>query len=160
MKPAAKSLLSERRFFWQLLISVLLLVFPVCMIFFNGPRALQGIFWHVPEEVKPIMNSSLVEDNSIIRLEAPEFGIYDPENKFTGNKQLTLEQIYLSWININEHGLREKIRQVISNGRVPVITVEPWNVANEETTLLSDISLGKYDSHIDSIIKTVSSFQN
>src|SRR5688572_22201700 len=111
MKPAVKSLLREKRFLWQLLISVFLLVLPVCMIFFNGTRALQGIFWQVPDEVKHMVNPSqlTVDENATIRSKPPEFGIYDPENKFAGKNEFTLEQIYLSWIDIDEEALQKRL---------------------------------------------------
>src|SRR5688500_1274286 len=158
MKPGVKSKADEKRFFLQLFISVLLLVFPVCMILFNGKRALQGIFWHVPKEIRNTVDHSQLTgtSNASLRINPPEFGIYDPENKFSGNNEFKLEQIYLSWIDIRSESFQQRLDQIVSGGRSPVITIEPWNSPGAEQSLLADISLGKYDSHIDTIIKILS----
>ena len=160
MKTEAKAFNSRKRSLWQMIIAILLIIFPVLMIIFNSTRALNGIIWQMPSGEKSSQVSDLQKNDkdSTAGRKAPEFGIYDPENKFSGNRSFVLEQVYFSWIDLNEISLKAKINQIITNKRIPVITIEPWNGQNEENTLLPDILKGKYDKNIDQVIKILSGF--
>jgi len=137
---------------------MLLVIFPIVMIIFNGNRAFKGIIWRKSNETK----ASTLKDQSNENLksnksaQSPYFGIYDPANVFKDNRTLTYEQVYFNWSDPNGKALQSKLDQIILNKRVPVITIEPWNGSNNEIDLLTDISKGKYDQNIDIIIKILS----
>ena len=130
------------------------------MIAFNGIRAINGVIWGVPIELKTLADTNRFQNNSIsnLRKSAPEFGVYDPGSKFSGSKYFNSEQLYFSWINPNVSSIRSEITRIYSSNRTPVITIEPWNGNNDEKNLLADIVKGKYDTCIDKTIKILSEF--
>jgi beta-mannanase len=158
MRQRTKSIFAEKRLLWQLATAILLIVFPLLMILFNSTRALNGIIWQVPSELKSSsqQDQQKTEEKSRIGKQTPEFGIYDPENKFSRSTCFSFEQLYFSWIDIDETTLQSKINKIINIKRIPVITIEPWNGKNDENTLLADIPKGKYDANIDKVIKILS----
>jgi len=160
MKQKDKHFLGGKRSMGQLLVAILLIVFPVLMIAFNSSRALRGITWHMPSKIISLLSENKQKSDDVVpvRIKVPGFGIYDPGGSFLGNLGFTLEQVYISWINPDVAAMQEKINQIISNNRIPFVTIEPWSGQNDEYTLLSDIPLGVYDDNINITVDILSGY--
>ena len=144
---------------WQIIVAILLIGFPVLMLFFNGNRALRGITWGMNDEQSQVVapSSLAVPEGTLTkpREKAPLFGVYDPESKFTGDTCFDIEQFYLSWISIDEKSVSTRLENIVLNNRIPFITIEPWNGSGGEMTLMQDILSGVYDTNIQDVINSL-----
>jgi len=53
------------------------------------------------------------------RDKAPAFGVYDPENRFSGENSFEIEQVYYSWIDDNDTRLQSKLVDITGRDRIP-----------------------------------------
>lgn len=161
MNTGDKAGSDNKRSLWQLIIAVLLIVFPLLMLFFNSTRAVKGITWKMPETMSASKQQQKKDNAATLpgqKINSPSFGVYDPEGRFIDNKEFGLEQLFCSWINTDTAALRHKIQGIFSDQRIPVLTIEPWNGPHDKKSLLDDILKGKYDENINKIIKTLALF--
>lgn len=154
MKADNQSNPGDKRLVWQLILATLLVAFPVIMIVVNGSKAIQGILWDQgiaadypaagSGQVPTTANAGFSEGSH------PFFGIYDPEKQFRNDTLIDAEHIYFSWLEFNDSLLVEKLMEIGSRGRTPIITIEPWT-KNDPDQLMSGIIAGHYDNEINRI---------
>lgn len=75
-------------------------------------------------------------------------GVYDPANTIN-SENITHELIYFGWGNDTKQ-LHASTTKVIDKGRIPIVTVEPWNMYREKN-VLKNIAQGSYDNLIDTV---------
>jgi beta-mannanase len=89
-------------------------------------------------------------------LDRPFLGIYDPHAALTG--QADAEEVFLQWKPSIGQEVQIQVTRTLAEGRVPFVTIEPypWNVDGlGSSTLLADISAGRYDPAIEAIAAAV-----
>ena len=163
MSPKESKLHYPEKSLWQFLVAILLVVLPVLMILFNGNRAFNGIFWERPQVITTGNATFSDQENAVtvemkVRKNAPVFGVYDPEGRFSADTCFALEQVYISWINFDASALHSRIENIKRQKRIPVINIEPWSKAGKENTLMQDIIYSKYDAEIQKVIKSLTGF--
>src|SRR5262249_44678746 len=91
-----------------------------------------------------------------VPLDRPFLGVYDPHGTLNGPADA--EEVFVQWKPAVGQEVRSQVARIIAERRVPVVTIEPypWNVAGlGSTTLLADISAGRYDQAIQAIAAAV-----
>ena len=89
-------------------------------------------------------------------LDRPFIGIYDPAGAL--NAPADAEEVFVQWKPSAGQEVHDQVARIVAERRVPVITIEPypWNVDGlGSTTLLADISGGRYDPTIEAIAAAV-----
>jgi len=81
------------------------------------------------------------------------FGVYDPQDKFSGSEVVAVEHEYVLWNKYRPGEARRFMEKARQRRRWPMITVEPW--ASGEEDLLGVTVQGKYDEIIDEICRDV-----
>lgn len=85
-------------------------------------------------------------------------GAYDPHGALNPRDSIDLEEVFVQWKPSIHAELADDLAQIISRKRVPVVTVEPypWGINGlGQSTLLADITAGRYDSAIEGISTAV-----
>ena len=82
-------------------------------------------------------------------------GVYDPHHVFDKYSAMRFEATWISWNAYSKESKRwlSNLRATVSQGRIPVLNIEPWPVAaiSGEKNLLPSIAAGKYDQLITKI---------
>lgn len=144
----------------QIVVATLLLTFPVLMIIINSSRAIKSITWNMPfgtEQTQIYNNIDLMANNSL-RSEPLTFGVYDPENAYQDYENFSYEKIYLSWVDYDSSAISNKLTQIYQSGRLPIVTIEPWNANSDSGTLFQDIINGMYDESIQELTHLFNQF--
>ena len=84
-------------------------------------------------------------------------GVYDPSGKFN-HPSVTIEHHFVPWRPDSAQEIQVALRHAEQQKRIPMITLEPWpwNIDGmNNTTLLEDVSAGKYDETIDRSLRTI-----
>ncbi len=118
------------------------------MILFNGERALRGIFWKNQSDTAAVSHApvdTLLIDKSNHPL---VFGVYDPSGTFDSLDHFKVQQVYVSWVDI-QNDLLNGMKEISMHGATPLVTVEPWPKASREESLMQDIIEGMYDPDIE-----------
>jgi cellulose synthase (UDP-forming) len=92
-------------------------------------------------------------------LERQFLGVYDPSGAMAG--PVDAEEVFVQWKPAVAAEIRTQVARILSVGRVPIVTVEPypWGIDGlGGPTLLSDIAAGRYDAVTRQIAETVSAF--
>jgi beta-mannanase len=151
-----------RRMLGQVIAVTILIIFPVLMIAINGQRAMKGILWANLEDDAGLWHHGQaysVNEPESGKRNVPRFGIYDPGKRFESVSGFDFEQLYISWLDVDEETLQNNIQSVAAAGRIPLLTIEPWAFEGSEKELLQDIIAGKYDQQMSRIFKSLSSYQ-
>lgn len=85
------------------------------------------------------------------------FGAYDPRAQLL-DPTFRVEMIYTNFYPQVAAELDPQLRAIRAAGRVPLLTVEPWPLTYlgyRESTLLRDISAGRYDEHLHTLAATL-----
>ncbi len=96
-----------------------------------------------------------------LKLTKFNIGIFDPNNDYADNKNLTFTQIFHSWdYTLEQKDLEKKLETIIKSKRHPYLTIEPWGY---ETLLSNDDYLAKvvtggYDKHITNTCKKIKQY--
>lgn len=92
-------------------------------------------------------------------IEPPErlaYGVYDPEQQFSGVDNITIEHIFVPWQQ-DPSELRQFIHEAKARDRDLLITIEPWMDAPDRVTgaeaLFRKIVAGAYDSRIQDLCR-------
>jgi len=74
------------------------------------------------------------------------WGVYDPNQEYSGYGSIDMEQIYVNWLELP--GLTySKVSEVLNQNRVPFVSVEPYPWEGHEFNPVW-IAKGAYDPHI------------
>jgi cellulose synthase (UDP-forming) len=110
--------------------------------------------------VRPITTGSGVCPAVALPLDRPFLGVYDPAGSMTAPADV--EEVFVQWKPSVGSEVRAQLIRILSDGRVPMVTVEPypWNVGGlGGPTLLGDIAAGRYDTPIGDIAEAVRGVQ-
>lgn len=139
---------------WKIRIAfgILLLGLPLLAIYFNGSNALSGIIYGVSNEAKYLDTIDIHKLNV-------NYGVYDPEHKFSKSNGLAFDHYYYQWNKFNKARFMEDMIYSEQKNRWPIITIEPypftWTTKNQ---LFFDIQKGKYDTVIYQIYDAIKSY--
>jgi beta-mannanase len=82
-------------------------------------------------------------------------GGYDTTHVFAENSKTTINHRFMTW-NDEETTTAKNLEDLSKNGKIPMLTVEPWEHQGEsKDMLLESITNGKYDQNIQSICKPI-----
>jgi cellulose synthase (UDP-forming) len=90
------------------------------------------------------------------------YGAYDPTGKLR-DTDLGVEMIYTNFYPQSLADLGPQIRAIEERGRTPLVTVEPWPLVYlgyDRSTLLDDITAGRYDQYLEEIAATLNITQS
>lgn len=135
----------------QIFVIALLVLVPVIMIFINGRKALDGIFWTRGDTSE----LSQTESESLHNI---RYGYYDPSQSWQKDSPWEMELLYISWLHFEKDSLRHQLEKIISHGIKPFLTVEPW--ARESDNVLQGIVQGNYDDAINELKYTFRNLQD
>ncbi|MDX1585929.1 MAG: hypothetical protein R3222_04260 [Balneolaceae bacterium] len=156
---------STKRFYHQLIIIILLIIFPLVMIYYNGKRTIDGITWGAQFDTSvegqgPVNSVDLdTETSKIDRPQKLLFGVYDPDDVFQSQEVFEIEQLYISWVSYDKTQLIKDLNAIISDGDSPLITIEPWPRKESERNLMKDIANGNYDDIIGDLCSVIENVQ-
>lgn len=83
------------------------------------------------------------------------YGIVDPEGKFTNSKLITIENKFVSWDADKNFDFTAALDEIINAKRLPMITVEPWGLVKDKAYNLKDIQGEVYQNSIKTICQSV-----
>lgn len=87
---------------------------------------------------------------------APQYGVYDPEERFANSTRIGVEHIFVHWQPSDAARLRYTSEYATSRNRWLMVTVEPWPAHSRTAeTLFSDITNGTYDADIANVASTL-----
>jgi endoglucanase len=89
-----------------------------------------------------------------------KLGVYDPHGAFADSKTFGIEHFFLDWASYDSEELKTSITAIVSRGRQPLLTVEPWphkRNPEQSRTLFSDIVAGRYDKTITRLCSDINS---
>ncbi len=92
------------------------------------------------------------------------FGVYDPEGRFSADKDVQIEHLFLPWEDLFLKSLLEADDYAVDRGRSVLVTIEPWTWTRDERnspeTLIADIASGRYDENMTAICNSLSQFKS
>ncbi|MBO0730333.1 MAG: glycosyltransferase, partial [Acidimicrobiaceae bacterium] len=89
----------------------------------------------------------------------PFLGAYDPHGDYT--QPLDAEEVFMQLKPNSADPVRTQVRRILRLGRVPIVALEPWPWEIDgmtAQTLLTDLTVGRYDAAIRSVAQTLGSF--
>ncbi|MBO0731537.1 MAG: hypothetical protein J2P57_19925 [Acidimicrobiaceae bacterium] len=89
----------------------------------------------------------------------PFLGAYDPHSAIT--QPLDAEEVFMALNSSSSNQVKAQVRHIVGLGRVPIVTIEPWPWEIDgmtAQTLLTDLTVGRYDAAIRSVARTMDSF--
>lgn len=111
-----------------------------------------------PDEGQPAAKRPVLTKNSI------SFGVYDPHGDFSGERDVAIEHIFMTWEDVDLSSLPAVDAYARERGRTLMISVEPWSWAanwhyNSEQ-LLEDIQAGAYDTNIATVCSAIADLKS
>lgn len=109
------------------------------------------------------LSSSTMQTATAVHLAAlpanVDLGVYDSNHSFTDVHTITYEHIWFKWNDYSSTQLMSQLREATAKGRIPLLTIEPWDIATIGTRdhLLHDIAVGGYDRITAAIAKEIDS---
>lgn len=139
----------------QFTVAAALFVLPVTMIALNGSSAIQAILRtdagsESPESGQAEVRTS--ESTEVNHASRKRFGAYDPHGVFTGEQDLSIRHLFMSWSDFESETLKTEMQSLCREGFEILLTIEPWPKAGLDTPLLPSIVAGHYDDVIDEIV--------
>ncbi|MBO0701535.1 MAG: hypothetical protein J2P38_01285 [Candidatus Dormibacteraeota bacterium] len=87
-------------------------------------------------------------------------GAYDPKGAIT--QPLDAEEVFIALSpSSSSDTLKTQVRRILRLGRIPIVTLEPWPWETDgmtRQTLLTDLTVGRYDAAIQRVARTMNSF--
>ncbi|MBO0728663.1 MAG: glycosyltransferase [Acidimicrobiaceae bacterium] len=109
----------------------------------------------------PKLARNLAPQRTVVTLpdDRPFLGAYDANGSIT--EPLDAEEVFIA-LNSSAPGLvKTQVQRILRLGRVPIVTLEPWpwEIDGMTTqTLLTDLTVGRYDAAIQSVARAMDSF--
>jgi endoglucanase len=88
------------------------------------------------------------------------WGIIDNYGTFDSSKDITFQHVFVSWKKNDATETTQKLSKIISQGRTPVLTVEPWVNKEDVPFIYNKILEGKYDDHIIPICESIAKLKS
>lgn len=137
---------------YKLILGVFLLSIPLLAIYFNGGKALHGILHGFDVDWK-------TNDNMDIHNLKVNYGVYDPEKKFSPSNGLSFDHYYYRWEQFDPLKFKTDMAYSVQKNRWPLITLEPFlKEGRSVDSLFSDILHGQYDSIIQNVYTSIKEF--
>jgi beta-mannanase len=83
------------------------------------------------------------------------YGIVDPESKFTNSKLITIENKFVAWDADKNLDFTNALDEIINAKRIPMITVEPWGLVKDKPYNMKDLNGEVYQNTIKTICRSV-----
>jgi endoglucanase len=142
-----------KKWLWHFVVAAVCLVIACAAMFRSAANGLHAITWGV---TIPLWGGSgLTQPDHAVKV-----GIYDPHGAFADSEAFGIEQFFLDWASYDSEELKTRINAMVSRGRRPMLTVEPWPYKcnpEQSRTLLSDIVAGRYDETITRLCSDINS---
>lgn len=136
---------------YKLILGIILLSIPFLAIYLNGGKALSGILNG--------FDADWQTKNMDIHNLNVNYGVYDPEKKFSQSNGLSFDHYYYSWVAFDSIKFKKDMAYSVQKNRWPILTIEPFqNEGRSVDSLFSDILHGKYDSNIQKIYQSIKEF--
>lgn len=111
-----------------------------------------------PDEGQPAAKRPVLTKNSI------PFGVYDPHGDFSGERDVSIEHIFMTWEDVDLSSLPAVDTYARERDRTLLISVEPWSWAANwhynSAQLLERIQAGAYDTNIATICSAVAELES
>ncbi|MBO0728212.1 MAG: glycosyltransferase [Acidimicrobiaceae bacterium] len=108
----------------------------------------------------PKLPRKLAPHRTVVTLpdDRPFLGVYDENGALT--QPLDAEEVFIPLNSSSPELVKTQVHRMLRLGRVPIVTLEPWPWEIDgmtAQTLLTDLTVGRYDSAIQSIARTMDS---
>lgn len=87
-----------------------------------------------------------------------EVGVFDPDNKLSGDKSVTVEHLFVHFSNLKNGVFKKDFDDAILRNHNVIVTMEPWkddHLEKDSNVLINTIN-GHYDAEIDELYKIIS----
>jgi endoglucanase len=83
------------------------------------------------------------------------YGVYDPQERFSGSDRIAIEHVFVQWGAYHRDKLGAALNYAIARNRWLMVTVEPWSDPADRdrggATLFEDIIHGQYDTNLSAV---------
>jgi beta-mannanase len=142
-----------KEWLYRVLATVLCLL-GVTGIVLNGRDVATALSWGWEDIVTPI-TSDLKHEQRV------NYGVYDPNNRFSKAKGVAVEHIFVSWLSAEANeAISSSFEYARERNRWLMITIEPSAVEGRTSQLLADVAAGAYDLVTASLCRNVGSLRS
>lgn len=141
-----------RKWLWHFALAGVCLAVAVAALVRSTRSGLRALTWGVSIPSWSASGSTMAKP--------VDLGIYDPPGRFAGSGGFTIEHFFLDWTSYDSEKLKQSMAKAVSNGRWPLLTVEPWpyeRTPGQTAALFADIVSGKYDEAIKRLCTDINS---